>query len=192
VVVQAPAIAPPIINYFPKGLTGKRLLGTSTRNRIQGTRRNDTIIGKDGNDKLVGSDGDDRCFGGAGNDMLLGGNGNDRLNGGSGDDLLMGGSGTDALVGGRGADTFVLSDRVANPLQADVIRDFRANQGDQLKLNVANVTLAEIVLRGFDLNGDGRNDSTLIQVSTDNSTVAIALGKVDAAGQPTLTLNNFI
>ncbi|NJN86688.1 MAG: hypothetical protein HC881_10720 [Leptolyngbyaceae cyanobacterium SL_7_1] len=191
VVVEAPASAPPVLPPSPTGLTGKVLLGTSTRNRIRGTRRNDTIRGKDGNDKLVGNDGGDRCFGGAGDDTLLGGGGNDWLNGGTGDDLLMGGPGGDALVGGRGADTFVLTDRVTDPAQADVIRDFRARQGDTLKLKIADVTLAEIVLKGFDLNGDGRNDSTLIQISTDNSTVAIALGTVNAAGQTTLTLSNF-
>lgn len=198
VVVEAPVspepdiVQPtPIVPPSPDAPVGKLLQGDDDNDRIRGSNGNDTIKGNDGDDSLIGSQGNDRAFGGAGNDMLLGGAGNDLLKGGKGDDLLVSGFGVDTLVGGGGADTFVLSDRVTDPGQADIIKDFQIDQGDKLKLRPA-VALENIILEAFDSNGDGRSDSTLIKISTDNNIVAIALGTVNAAGQTTLTLNNFI
>nr|NLU59565.1 type I secretion C-terminal target domain-containing protein [Pseudomonas sp. BIGb0427] len=67
-----------------------------------------------------------------GNDILLGGTGNDTLLGGEGNDILIGGKGDDILIGGSGADTFVWK---AGDTGKDVIKDFKAAEGDRLDLS---------------------------------------------------------
>ncbi|MGQ7860067.1 calcium-binding protein [Pseudomonas sp. 32A] len=86
---------------------------------------------KDGNDTLLGGNGDDILFGQGGNDYLDGGKGNDILLGGTGNDTLIGGQGNDILVGGSGADLFVWK---AGDLGNDVIKDFKAADGDRIDL----------------------------------------------------------
>ena len=85
----------------------------------------------DGNDSLLGGAGNDILFGQGGNDVLDGGKGNDILLGGSGNDSLMGGQGNDILIGGSGADTFVWK---AGDTGSDVIKDFKASEGDRIDL----------------------------------------------------------
>ncbi|WP_311198555.1 immunoglobulin-like domain-containing protein, partial [Pseudomonas frederiksbergensis] len=85
----------------------------------------------DGNDTLLGGAGNDILFGSGGNDTLDGGKGNDILLGGTGNDTLMGGSGNDILIGGSGADTFVWK---AGDTGSDVIKDFKASEGDRIDL----------------------------------------------------------
>ncbi|WP_458725865.1 retention module-containing protein [Pseudomonas mandelii] len=85
----------------------------------------------DGNDTLLGGSGNDIIFGQGGNDLLDGGKGNDILLGGSGNDSLMGGQGNDILIGGSGADTFVWK---AGDTGNDVIKDFKASEGDRIDL----------------------------------------------------------
>ncbi|WP_283182431.1 retention module-containing protein [Pseudomonas svalbardensis] len=85
----------------------------------------------DGNDSLLGGAGNDILFGQGGNDLLDGGKGNDILLGGSGNDSLMGGKGNDILIGGSGADTFVWK---AGDTGSDVIKDFKASEGDRIDL----------------------------------------------------------
>ncbi|MFJ7286444.1 immunoglobulin-like domain-containing protein, partial [Pseudomonas sp. NPDC099000] len=85
----------------------------------------------DGNDTLLGGAGNDILFGSGGNDLLDGGKGNDILLGGSGNDSLMGGQGNDILIGGSGADTFVWK---AGDTGSDVIKDFKASEGDRIDL----------------------------------------------------------
>ncbi|MGE8146363.1 LapA family giant adhesin, partial [Pseudomonas frederiksbergensis] len=85
----------------------------------------------DGNDTLLGGSGNDILFGSGGNDTLDGGKGNDILLGGTGNDTLMGGSGNDILIGGSGADTFVWK---AGDTGSDVIKDFKASEGDRIDL----------------------------------------------------------
>ncbi|MET0844879.1 MAG: retention module-containing protein [Pseudomonas sp.] len=85
----------------------------------------------DGNDTLLGGAGNDILFGQGGNDLLDGGKGNDILLGGSGKDSLMGGQGNDILIGGSGADTFVWK---AGDSGSDVIKDFKASEGDRIDL----------------------------------------------------------
>uniref|UniRef100_UPI00255670A8 beta strand repeat-containing protein n=2 Tax=unclassified Pseudomonas TaxID=196821 RepID=UPI00255670A8 len=85
----------------------------------------------DGNDTLLGGAGNDILFGSGGNDVLDGGKGNDILLGGSGNDSLMGGQGNDILIGGSGADTFVWK---AGDTGNDVIKDFKASEGDRIDL----------------------------------------------------------
>lgn len=64
--------------------------------------------------------------GGNGADVLVGGRGNDVLVGGNGNDVLAGNDGNDILFGGNGADRFVIDGG------QDVVRDFRASQGDRI------------------------------------------------------------
>ena len=85
----------------------------------------------DGNDTLLGGAGNDILFGSGGNDVLDGGKGNDILLGGTGNDSLMGGQGNDILIGGSGADTFVWK---AGDTGNDVIKDFKASEGDRIDL----------------------------------------------------------
>ncbi|WP_408980364.1 LapA family giant adhesin [Pseudomonas sp. B21-048] len=85
----------------------------------------------DGNDTLLGGAGKDILFGQGGNDLLDGGKGNDILLGGSGNDSLTGGQGNDILIGGSGADTFIWK---AGDTGSDVIKDFKASEGDRIDL----------------------------------------------------------
>lgn len=85
----------------------------------------------DGKDALLGGTGDDIIFGQGGNDSLDGGSGNDILLGGTGNDLLDGGKGNDTLIGGLGGDTFVWK---AGDTGTDVIKDFKAAEGDRIDL----------------------------------------------------------
>jgi len=85
----------------------------------------------DGNDTLLGGAGNDILFGSGGNDNLDGGKGNDILLGGTGNDTLMGGQGNDILIGGSGGDTFVWK---AGDTGTDVIKDFKASEGDRIDL----------------------------------------------------------
>lgn len=85
----------------------------------------------DGNDTLLGGAGNDIIFGQGGNDLLDGGKGNDILLGGTGNDTLIGGAGNDILIGGSGADTFVWK---AGDTGNDVIKDFKASEGDRIDL----------------------------------------------------------
>ncbi|KAF0864662.1 type I secretion C-terminal target domain-containing protein [Pseudomonas sp. LD120] len=90
------------------------------------------VSGKhDGNDTLLGGAGNDILFGQGGNDLLDGGKGNDILLGGTGNDTLIGGQGNDILIGGSGADTFVWK---AGDTGNDVIKDFKAGEGDRIDL----------------------------------------------------------
>lgn len=78
-----------------------------------------------------GGAGNDILFGQGGNDLLDGGKGNDILLGGTGNDTLIGGQGNDILIGGSGADTFVWK---AGDTGNDVIKDFKASEGDRIDL----------------------------------------------------------
>ncbi|MFY0731928.1 retention module-containing protein [Pseudomonas sp. NFX15] len=85
----------------------------------------------DGDDSLLGGAGNDILFGSGGNDSLDGGKGNDILLGGTGNDTLIGGQGNDILIGGSGGDTFVWK---AGDTGSDVIKDFKASEGDRIDL----------------------------------------------------------
>ncbi|MGF6397411.1 surface adhesion protein [Pseudomonas frederiksbergensis] len=85
----------------------------------------------DGNDTLLGGAGNDILFGQGGNDLLDADKGNDILLGGSGNDSLIGGQGNDMLIGGSGADTFIWK---AGDTGSDVIKDFKASEGDRIDL----------------------------------------------------------
>ncbi|QLG90545.1 retention module-containing protein [Pseudomonas yamanorum] len=130
----------------------------------------DTSGAKDGNDTLLGGSGDDILFGQGGNDYLDGGKGNDILLGGTGNDTLIGGQGNDILIGGSGADTFIWK---AGDTGNDVIKDFKASEGDRIDLRD--------LLKG---ETDGTIDNFLKLTTVDNvTTLQISSeGKLNAAG----------
>ena len=101
--------------------------GTGDDDTLRGTDGNETLRGRNGNDTLYGGAGNDTLEGGHGDDILYGGAGNDTLEGGHGDDTLNGEAGKDTLEGSWGQDKFVLTDPVANPDDADIIKDFRVS-----------------------------------------------------------------
>ncbi|BDU09561.1 hypothetical protein PRtIB026_A04170 [Pseudomonas sp. RtIB026] len=137
---------------------------------LLGGNGNDIIFGQGGNDYIDGGKGNDILLGGTGNDTLLGGEGNDILFGGAGNDILIGGKGDDIMTGGSGADTFVWK---SGDLGKDVIKDFKASEGDRLDLSDLlqgeKASTIDNFLKITTVNGE----STL-QVSTE--------GKLNAAG----------
>ncbi|WP_099431266.1 immunoglobulin-like domain-containing protein [Pseudomonas mosselii] len=137
---------------------------------LLGGNGNDIIFGQGGNDYIDGGKGNDILLGGTGNDTLLGGEGNDILFGGAGNDILIGGKGDDIMTGGSGADIFVWK---AGDLGKDVIKDFKASEGDRLDLSDLlqgeKASTIDNFLKITTVNGE----STL-QVSTE--------GKLNAAG----------
>jgi hypothetical protein len=102
--------------------------------QVSGTDGNDTVRGAATNDELAGHDGNDLLKGGDGDDLLEGGNGDDELRGENGNDVLIGGSGIDRLYGGLGADRFVID--IDASLEADVIMDFKPEEGDTIWLEL--------------------------------------------------------
>ncbi|WP_238349905.1 immunoglobulin-like domain-containing protein, partial [Pseudomonas sp. BW16M2] len=130
----------------------------------------DVSRSNDGADTLLGGNGNDIIFGQGGNDYIDGGKGNDILFGGAGNDILIGGKGDDIMTGGSGADTFVWK---AGDLGKDVIKDFKASEGDRLDLSDLlqgeKASTIDNFLKITTVNGE----STL-QVSTE--------GKLNAAG----------
>lgn len=120
---------------------------TGGNNRVVLGAGNDVVTTGDGNDVIRVGDGDNDVSAGGGNDLLLsgvgadwlrGGGGGDRLLAGAGNDTLSGGLGADHLTGDLGADTFVFD--AAPDGIADVIRDFRAADGDKIALSQAAFT----------------------------------------------------
>jgi hypothetical protein len=100
---------------------------------------------------------------GGGNDILNGGEGNDLLFGGTGNDVLIGGKGNDTLYGGTGSDTFTW---LKGDDGHDVIKDFRADEGDRIDLSdllgdVANTDLASYIKVTDDNHGN-----TVIEINT--------------------------
>ncbi|GAB4376619.1 MAG: hypothetical protein Kow00121_23990 [Elainellaceae cyanobacterium] len=147
--------------------------------------------GHGGNDRMKGGDGSDRLMGERGDDTLEGGNGNDLLRGGAGADTLVGGGGVNTMTGGGGADCFVLQEQSIDVQFASIITDFRAKQGDVLKLK-EKLSVDNLWLQTFDFNNDGIVDSTIIQTKDGNGVLAIALGTVNSSGQTTLSNANFV
>ncbi|MFJ2984239.1 immunoglobulin-like domain-containing protein, partial [Pseudomonas sp. NPDC087185] len=124
----------------------------------------------DGADTLMGGAGNDILFGQGGNDYLDGGKGNDILLGGTGNDTLIGGQGNDILIGGSGADTFVWK---AGDIGNDVIKDFKAVEGDRLDLRDLLQGEKASTIDNF-LKITTVDGSSTLQVSTE--------GKLNAAG----------
>uniref|UniRef100_UPI00117AFE7C beta strand repeat-containing protein n=4 Tax=Pseudomonas TaxID=286 RepID=UPI00117AFE7C len=131
----------------------------------------------DGSDTLIGGAGNDIIFGQGGNDYLDGGKGNDILLGGSGNDTLIGGQGNDILIGGSGADLFVWK---AGDVGNDVIKDFKASEGDRLDLHdLLQGETASTIDNYLKITTAADGTSTL-QVSSD--------GKLNAGGSADVTI----
>ncbi|WP_155500315.1 immunoglobulin-like domain-containing protein, partial [Pseudomonas monteilii] len=131
----------------------------------------------DGSDTLMGGAGNDIIFGQGGNDYLDGGKGNDILLGGSGNDTLIGGQGNDILIGGSGADLFVWK---AGDVGNDVIKDFKASEGDRLDLrDLLQGETASTIDNYLKITTTADGTSTL-QVSTE--------GKLNAGGSADVTI----
>lgn len=183
-----------------RGLSGHDVIqGSDDRDDINGNAGMDTILGGAGSDDaLRGGKGSDAIDGEAGDDVINGNNDNDTLLGGSGDDLVRGGKEDDVLFGGvgndrlvgdlgqdwltgnAGSDTFVLrcdSQAVAASVGfADVILDFRLDQGDRIGLTDGK-TLADLKLEYIPLKIDGSADvfpSTAIRLTNGNYIGVIA------------------
>lgn len=124
------------------GLGNDKIFGSDGHDWMSGATGFDQIFGGNGNDRMFGGDGTDILSGGHhndylaagnGNDVLIGGGGADALFGSAGRDVLNGGAGNDVLVGGKNADQFVF----ARGFDADRIADFKALDGDMLRLDNA-------------------------------------------------------
>ncbi len=171
-----------------------RLTGTNQADQFYGNDGADVLLGSMGNDILqggVGSDllfgneGDDDLAGQRGNDVLFGGQGNDVISGQTGIDFLSGDFGSDTLTGGIGADAFVLDLRqgVSDRAAADVITDFKVEEGDLLALGDANqgvgLTAAAVTLEtvGADtfvsVAATGEVLAKLVGVTADQLTSAV-------------------
>ncbi|WP_409261854.1 immunoglobulin-like domain-containing protein, partial [Pseudomonas putida] len=131
----------------------------------------------DGSDTLIGGAGNDIIFGQGGNDYLDGGKGNDILLGGSGNDTLIGGQGNDILIGGSGADLFVWK---AGDVGNDVIKDFKASEGDRLDLHDLLQGETASTIDNYLKITTAADGSSTLQVSSD--------GKLNAGGSADVTI----
>ncbi len=123
--------------------------GTSGSDTLYGTNAgsgNDTINGYDGNDSLYGYNGDDIINGGDGNDYIEGGSGNDILSGGSGDNYIFSSYGDDIVIYTGGKDT--LTERYMYDAGGGI---------DTIKIDLPNITLADISLKIADLSTNDLN-----------------------------------
>lgn len=153
------------------GFNKARLLGRADYD-LTGNAAKNALVGNKGNNVLKGAGGNDMLNGGSGNDALSGDAGRDVLFGGAGRDRLHGGDGNDILRGNGGADTFIF--RAGD--DRDVVRDFRAGQGDKLRLDdnlwSGGLTKVQVVNRFADVvNGDvvfdfGADELTLDGISS--------------------------
>ena len=129
---------------------------------------------------LRGDDGSNVLSGLAGNDTVLGGNGTDSLLGGEGDDALNGGGGNDTMRGGSGNDVYTISSTL------DVVVELTGEGIDQIRSDVANITLGNFIENGFatgSLNLSLTGNSAANQL-TGNGGANVIDG---AAGNDTLT-----
>lgn len=141
----------------------------------------DVLYGNDGNDSLLGGLDPDYLFGGKGDDFLRGGKDRDALVGDAGNDTLVGDLDVDSLWGGSGADIFILRHDTAAPPQvlgtpdlitdgdplqrldtvvADVILDYRVEEGDRIGLTGGLSADDLILTRRFLTVGDARDYAT--------------------------------
>ena len=169
------------------------LFGGVGNDILYGGGGDDILVGGSGDDVLFGGKGDDILIGDGFDSMAdmashlntsvnqltfdkvvdyvtqhseeLGaiGSGNDKLYGGEGNDLLIGGKGNDTLYGGTGSDTFTW---LKGDDGHDVIKDFRADEGDRIDLSdllgdVANTDLASYIKVTDDNHGN-----TVIEINT--------------------------
>ncbi|WP_267921719.1 calcium-binding protein [Nostoc favosum] len=102
-------------------------------------------------DNVKGTNQSDTIVGDSQNNLLFGNGGNDTLSGNRGNDILAGGGGKDVLTGGLGADKFVFTNVFEG---VDVIKDFRATEGDKIQISQAGFGAIETSDFSYDpLNG---------------------------------------
>ncbi len=146
-------------------------------------------------DLVDGAEGNDTIWTGGGDDILFGAEGNDKLYGEGGNDYLIGGAGDDILRGGSGADGFVFtSDDLGG---SDIIRDFRAEQGDTLDLMDLLVDDGSLWTDGGTTSGDNSELATALESyldissdGTDTTIVVDADGSEPGTDVATITLQN--
>ncbi|MGA9380602.1 MAG: M10 family metallopeptidase C-terminal domain-containing protein, partial [Phormidium sp.] len=116
----------------------------------------------------------ENLVGSQGNDEILGNNLANNIIGGPGNDIIAGAKGPDIIYGGIGADTFVFArgDGGANPTLADVIADFRKEEGDKIGLALALPFSALTISQGTGVNA---ND-TLIRITATGEYLAVLSG----------------
>lgn len=112
---------------------------------VQSLLNNEALFAGRDNMKVSGSatvwhgfGGNDQITGSSANESMDGGTGNDKLTGLGGNDQLNGGTGRDQLTGGLGGDKFVFNAMGAE--NADIVKDFRAEDSDQILLDAAVFT----------------------------------------------------
>ncbi|HEY0835402.1 MAG TPA: cellulase family glycosylhydrolase [Azospirillum sp.] len=154
---------------------GDVLYGNLGNDALWGNLGADTLFGGQGGDAVRGGLGDDALYGNLAGDTLHGDDGADTLFGGQGDDVLYGGFGADALFGnlgndalwgGAGADLFVL----AGTSGADRVMDFRAAEGDRLRIAPAVQPAIGQGAEGAILDFGGGNRVTLVGVAANTVT----------------------
>ncbi|MFB2936562.1 hypothetical protein ACE1B6_15030 [Aerosakkonemataceae cyanobacterium BLCC-F154] len=116
----------------------------------------------------------ENLVGSQGNDEILGNNLANNIIGGPGNDIIAGARGPDIIYGGIGADTFVVAagDGGANPTLADVIADFRKEEGDKIGLALALPFSSLTISQG---TGANAND-TLIRITATGEYLAVLSG----------------
>jgi Ca2+-binding RTX toxin-like protein len=85
---------------------------------------------------------------------------------------------------------FDLAAETSDAQFADIVTDFRAVQGDKLKLS--GVSFQDLGLVKFDSDSNGSEDATLIRSSMNGNILALVLNTVDATGKITLSASDFI
>lgn len=121
------------IDTIKGGAGDDTLIGGHGDDSIEGNGGNDSIDGQDEYNQLFGGAGNDTITAGIHNDTIQGDGGNDSISSGAGNDFLQGGTGTDTITGGAGNDTFSYTE--SNEF-GDLITDFNATLGDEIKINI--------------------------------------------------------
>ncbi|MGZ5007343.1 MAG: calcium-binding protein [Methylobacter sp.] len=169
-------------DYVWAGQGNDVLFGEDGNDALNGQEGNDVIMGGAGNDIVAGQEGDDVLIGGAGNDILIGGTGKDTyiFNRGDGCDTVIDTEKDSNLIFGAGISTKDITLRLGS-LELDL------GNGDQVHINgfdqndVFNsssvstfdfadgteLSIEQLLARGFDLDGTGQDDSITGTNTTD-------------------------
>ena len=95
--------------------------------------------------------------------------GDDTITGNAGDDTITGGGGDDFFAFGSGAgDDVILDFSAGDTIDLDALFDVL----DPTRADPANIDV--VITNGLDLDGDGNNDDSLIQATTDGGATTVA------------------
>ncbi|MDI1360308.1 MAG: calcium-binding protein, partial [Methylobacter sp.] len=150
------------------------LFGEDGNDSLNGQEGNDTLMGGAGNDIIGGQQGDDILIGGIGNDTLIGGTGQDTyiFNRGDGRDTVIDTEKDSNLIFGEGISADDITLRLGS-LELDL------GNGDQVHIDGfdsndvfnsssvstfqfadgAELSIGQLLARGFDLDGTGGDDT---------------------------------